>query len=353
MKIVSIVGARPQFVKAAVLSRKISENTNWEEVMVHTGQHFDANMSAVFFEEMSIPAPQYFLGIDSLTREEMIAQMQTEIEKVLQKENPDWVLVYGDTNSTLAGAKAAKANGIKLAHVEAGLRSFDKQMPEELNRIATDELSDLLLVPSNKATANLQLENIQALDNGVVEVGDIMHDALLFYLKKIQHQTISKPKAPFVLLTLHRAANTDSKEVLTRILKAIDNITKEVEVIFPVHPRTRKKMEEWNLSTHATLMEPVGYFQMLNYLQQADLVLTDSGGLQKEAFYVNKFCITLRENTEWTELLDLGVNVLCGSDGAKIAQAYSNFSNRRFGEYPQVYGDGNTAEKIILALNNF
>lgn len=347
MKIVTIVGARPQFIKAAAFSRKLKGLTDWEEVLVHTGQHYDANMSEVFFEEMKIPKPSYHFEIHGIARDEMLEEMQAAIEKVIQKEQPDWVLVYGDTNSTLAGARAAKKRGIKLAHVEAGLRSYNLEMPEEHNRVETDQLSDVLFVPSQNAIDNLEKEGLEK-GREIVNVGDIMCDAVKFYTSA--NADLHSDEA-YALLTLHRAENTDKPETLARLVKTVNKLNEKLPIVWPMHPRTKAKLEELNIPVEVKVMDPVGYLEMLPLIQNSKLVLTDSGGLQKEAFYLNKYCITLRTETEWTELVDLGVNRICGSDEDKVKEAFEYFTNTSFKLMNNPYGKGDTAERIIKFLD--
>lgn len=349
MKIVSIVGARPQFVKAAVLSRKMRELTDWKQVMVHTGQHFDENMSEAFFREMQLPTPDHYLDIHSLPHGAMTGRMLEKVESLLQDERPDLVLVYGDTNSTLAGALAAKKLFIPVAHVEAGLRSFDERMPEEVNRVLTDRLSDLLFIPSQNASRNLEREGVDP--QRVYEVGDIMHDAVKFYSQQSAEQPGDLPEN-FLLLTLHRQENTDDPVVLGDLVNAINELSKEIDVVLPLHPRTRSRLAQFDLHLNARIIEPVGYLPMLKLLKDCRMVLTDSGGLQKEAFYLRKFCITLRTTTEWTELLDLGVNRLCGSNQKKILEAFAHFKDQKFVVDQQPYGEGNTADRIIEVLRS-
>lgn len=351
MKILTIVGARPQFVKAAAFSRKLRELTDWNEVIVHTGQHFDANMSDVFFKEMEIPEPQYRLEINSMDRMPMIEKMQLRIEEVIDTEKPDLVLVYGDTNSTLAGAKAAKAKEVKLAHVEAGLRSYNLDMPEEHNRVETDALSDILFVPSENAIANLEKEGIGE-NHQIHNVGDIMYDAVLYYSGKLKDRDAANlhSHSQYVLLTLHRAENTDNDEVLAKLVKIVNEVAKRLPVVLPVHPRTRKKLESLLIPINATVIDPVGYFDMLRLIKGSHLVMTDSGGLQKEAFYLNKYCITLRTETEWTELVELGVNKICGSDLSLAMEAFEEFMHLPFPKSESPYGNGDTAERIIQVL---
>ncbi len=350
MKIATIVGARPQFVKAAAFSRKLKELTDWNEIIIHTGQHYDANMSEVFFMEMEIPKPDYHLEIHSLPRLAMIEKMELAIIELLEKEKPGLVLVYGDTNSTLAGARAAKNLGIKLAHVEAGLRSYNEQMPEELNRVETDLLSDYLFVPAENAANNLEKENAPG---QIFSVGDIMYDTVKYYSKVAESKgnlTTDFFKNSFVLLTVHRQENTDDEANLKALFKAIDIIVAEKRVVMPLHPRTKKKLAEFGISTKAELIEPVGYFDMLMLIKNAELVMTDSGGLQKEAFYLGKFCITLREETEWVELVEIGANEICGTNPDRILIAYNQFSGLKFNYKQNPYGEGDTAGRIIELL---
>lgn len=349
MKIVTIVGARPQFIKAAAFSRKLNELTNWEEVLVHTGQHYDANMSEVFFEQMKIPKPSYHFEIYGMEREEMLEKMQSAIEGVIEKERPDWVLVYGDTNSTLAGARAAKKHGVRLAHVEAGLRSYNLQMPEEHNRVETDQLSDVLFVPSQNAIDNLKKEGLDA-GTQIVNVGDIMYDAVKFYTSV--NADLNDDES-YALLTLHRAENTDNPETLERLVKTVNKLNDKLPVVWPMHPRTKAKLKELKIPVEVRVVDPVGYLEMLPLIQNSRLVLTDSGGLQKEAFYLNKYCITLRTETEWTELVDLGVNRICGSDEAKVEEAFEYFTNTYFEIKKNPYGSGDTAVRIIDFLRNY
>ena len=350
MKIVTIIGARPQFIKAASLSREILKTANVEEVIVHTGQHFDANMSAVFFEEMQIPKPKYNLNINSLNHGAMTGRMLEEIEVVLVKEKPDWLLVYGDTNSTLAGALAAKKLHIKVAHVEAGLRSFNMSMPEEVNRILTDRISTVLFCPTTEAINNLNNEGYGNIDALVVNVGDIMYDSGLFYSalakKNVKYNTNEK----YVLATIHRAENTDDEVKLRNIFKAFDKVHKTYEVVLPLHPRTKKYLEKYNIKTSVNLIDPVGYLEMISLIKNSIGIVTDSGGLQKEAYFFMKRCFTLRDQTEWVELLKANCNQLIDVKKDYIASLILNklpiipdFSNK-------IYGHGDTSKKIIKIL---
>lgn len=355
-KIVTILGARPQFVKAAVLSRIIQFHKEITEVIVHTGQHFDQNMSDVFFEEMEIPSPNYFLNINGLSHGAMTGQMIEKIEQVLVSEKPNAVIVYGDTNSTLAGALAAQKLHIPIIHIEAGLRSFNLQMPEELNRILTDRMATLLLCPTQTAIANLNNEGFQNFDSKVVLVGDIMKDAVGFYKPKAaQKSNILANSAleenPFVLATIHRQENTDDPLKLKSLFAALDAIHQEQKVVVPIHPRTRKLLAVYQIETQVVLIDPVGYFDMLTLLQHCSLVITDSGGLQKEAYFNQKYCLILREETEWVELVEAGYAVLCGVETQRILSAFIKFKNQMIKENDGIFGN-NVGEKIYQEIRN-
>jgi UDP-GlcNAc3NAcA epimerase len=355
MKIVTIVGARPQFVKAAVLSREFLSHPDIVEIIIHTGQHFDINMSDVFFEEMQIPRPNYFLGINGLNHGAMTGQMLEKIEEVLLKEKPDWVLVYGDTNSTLAGSLAAAKLQIKVAHVEAGLRSFNLGMPEELNRIVTDRVSTLLFCPTQNALDNLDREGYKYLSSKVVYTGDIMEDAAYYYKERAEapKELLDDIKS-FILVTIHRAENTDNPQRLKSIFNALKKISENVDIVLPLHPRTKSMLNKEEIDTgNICILDPVGYLNMIWLLKNCQLVMTDSGGLQKEAYYFNKYCITLREETEWIELVENGYNILAGSDEKNILNIYEQFRDKVFIAKINLYGGGNAAINIIDQLINF
>jgi UDP-GlcNAc3NAcA epimerase len=354
MKVVTVLGARPQFIKAATVSREF-KNASVEEVLVHTGQHFDHNMSQVFFDEMEIPRPHYNLEISGLNHGAMTGRMLEKIEEVLLKEKPDCMLVYGDTNSTLAGALAASKLHIPVAHVEAGLRSFEMKMPEEVNRILTDRISTWLFCPTTTAIKNLEAEGYKNYNCTISLVGDVMFDAVLYYKNKIDtHSTILKKinlqKNPFVLATLHRAENTNDLTRLKQICEALNEISKQIEIILPLHPRTKAFIAKENITLNATVIEPVGYFDMLALLSNCNMVMTDSGGLQKEAYFFEKFCITLRDQTEWVELVENGVNVLAGADKEKILTHFEAVKNKPVNTLTGLYGDGHAALKIVKSL---
>ncbi|RPE00046.1 UDP-N-acetylglucosamine 2-epimerase (non-hydrolyzing) [Aureibaculum marinum] len=352
-KIVTILGARPQFVKAAVLSRIIKEYQQIEEVIVHTGQHFDQNMSDVFFYEMEIPKPKYNLHINRLGHAGMTGQMLIGIEKILLKEQPSAVIVYGDTNSTLAGVIAAKKLGIKVIHIEAGLRSFNMNMPEEINRIATDAISDLLLCPTDVGVANLKKEGINS-SNKVVKSGDIMKDAVAYYSQMANEKsTLCKDlrleKDNFVLATIHRQDNTNSISNLKSIFSGLDQISKTCSVIMPLHPRTKIALEANSIKTAVTTIAPVGYFDMLSLLNNCKLVITDSGGLQKESYYNKKHCIIVREETEWIELVENGFAKTVGSNSLKLVEAFDYFKSKTSDFSKNLYGE-NVGEKMYAEI---
>ncbi len=353
MKIVTIIGARPQFIKAAVVSRVFAASQGVTEIIVHTGQHFDSNMSDIFFEEMCIPKPHYNLNINGLGHGAMTGQMLEKIEEVLKEEKPDWVLVYGDTNSTLAGALAAKKLHIKVAHVEAGLRSFNMDMPEEVNRILTDRISDILFCPTDKAVENLANEGYGNIGCQIVKNGDVMQDAALFYADKCRKPDVDLPDK-FVLCTVHRAENTDNPERLKNIFMALENISGKCKVVFPLHPRTKAKLMGigYDFScSNICFIQPVGYLEMVWLLKNCELVMTDSGGLQKEAYFFGKYCITMRDETEWVELVVNGFNSLVGSNQAMIEDTYATFMNTpKTGFENRLYGNGNAGNKVLDSL---
>lgn len=351
MKIVSIIGARPQFIKCSPVSRELRRRH--EEVLVHTGQHYDYGMSEVFFKELEIPEPDYNLGVGSGTHGRQTGAMLAGIEEVLLKERPDLVLVYGDTNSTIAGALAAAKLHVRVAHVEAGLRSFDRSMPEEINRVLTDHVSDLLFCPTQTAVDNLAREGIV---EGVSLVGDVMADALEYNRKIAEKKSsilerLGLVKGSYLAVTIHRPSNTDDKKHLSDIIGALGEC--DAKVVFPVHPRTMKYMKEYGLleglPPNIMLTEPLGYLDMLKLMSNADKILTDSGGVQKEAYLLKVPCITLRENTEWVETLDTGWNVLVGADRQKILGAIRE--PREDLPHPDIFGQ-NAAKKIMETLQD-
>jgi UDP-GlcNAc3NAcA epimerase len=348
-KIITVVGARPQFVKAATLSRELSK-MGVEEQLLHTGQHFDENMSQVFFDEMEIPRPAFNLDIHGMAHGAMTGKMLEGIEQILLDEKPEGVLVYGDTNSTLAGALAAVKLHIPVIHVEAGLRSFNMQMPEEINRILTDRISSLLLCPTETAVQNLKREGFDVLPAKVVRNGDVMQDAAMYYAETAELRSqILKQHAlkDFVLATIHRQENTDDPEKLRTLIAGLNQINREIQVVLPVHPRTRNLLRMWEIVPEFLMIDPVGYFDMIKLLKYCRMVITDSGGVQKEAFFFGKFCITLREQTEWTELVDHGFNALAGADTGLLTGAFSKFMNSTADFSIDLYGGGKAAERAV------
>jgi UDP-N-acetylglucosamine 2-epimerase len=348
LKVVTVVGARPQFIKAAAFSRELRRHHT--EVLVHTGQHYDAALSDVFFQELALPQPGHHLGVGSAPHGKQTAQMLERLEPVLRDEAPDRVVVFGDTNSTLAGALAAAKLGLPLAHVEAGLRSFDRSMPEETNRIVADHCADLLFCPTETAMAHLAREGLAARAH---LTGDVMYDSLLQHLplaagRSAIMERLGLAPGGYLLCTVHRAANTDDPEALGRILDALAML--EEPVVFPMHPRARLALHSADLETGANVraIEPVGYLEMLALERGARAVLTDSGGVQKEAYLLAVPCVTLREETEWPETLAGGWNVLAGSAPDRIVEAARR--PRPAGEPPQVFGDGRAAWRMVELL---
>ena len=352
MKIVTILGARPQFIKAGSVSREIAKHSEIKEIIVHTGQHFDANMSEIFFDEMKIPKPDYNLGINGKSHGAMTGQMLEKIEAILVEQKPDWVMVYGDTNSTLAGALAASKLHIKIAHVEAGLRSFNMKMPEEVNRILTDRVSSVLFCPTISAVDNLDKEGYKNIATcTLIKNGDVMQDGAFFYAQFAKKPDALHVKGDYILSTIHRAENTDNIERLQSITDALNIIAKEQSIVLPFHPRTKNILAKSRiiLDENIHIIEPVGYLEMIWLIQNAMMIMTDSGGLQKEAFFFHKPCITLRDETEWVELVEHNFNVLAGADRDKIVFTCKEHT---FNDNYDVdlYGMGKASEKIVQTL---
>jgi len=363
VNIATIVGARPQFIKAAAVSRAVAEYNSRSpepalvEKIIHTGQHYDDNMSKAFFDELDIPQPDYNLGVGSGTHAEQTAGMLERIEEVLLSEKPDLVLVYGDTNSTLAGVLAAAKLQIPVAHVEAGPRSFDLRIAEEVNRVLTDRVSSLLFCPTPTTVRNLAAEGIT---DGVYEVGDVMYDCALFYREKsraIESDLLAGlgiGHKSYYLATVHRAENTNEAQRLGGILKGLGEISSgEHPTVLPLHPRTKKMIAEIGLepSEHVRIVEPVSYLQMIVLEANAKIILTDSGGVQKEAYMFSVACITLRDETEWVETVEAGWNVLVGADREKITAAVAQAESARRAEWKSFYGDGRAAERICEIIS--
>jgi UDP-N-acetylglucosamine 2-epimerase len=350
MKIVTIVGARPQFIKAAPVSMAL-QSQGHQEILVHTGQHYDREMSEVFFEEMGLPEPAVNLGIGSASHGRQTGEMLAGIEEVLLDGKPDWTLIYGDTNSTLAGALAAVKLQVPLAHVESGLRSYNRAMPEEHNRVVADHCADLLLCPTGTAVRNLEAEGLR---NGVKLVGDTMFDAVLRFAPIARERStilrdLNLEARGFFLATVHRPYNTDQPEVLARLIQAFGRLRETV--VFPVHPRTRQRLDAAGVPPNVRAIDPVGYVDMLALEQSARVILTDSGGIQKEAFFFGIPCVTLRPETEWVETVAAGWNVVAGSDPDVIVAAAQE---RQWpaGPPPQIFGCGDAASRIVAALDS-
>lgn len=351
MKVLTVIGARPQFIKAAVVS-KVFKSRGISEVIVHTGQHYDNNMSEVFFEQLGIPEPVFNLGVGGGSHGQNTGRMLESIEKVLIAEQPDWLLVYGDTDSTLAGALAAVKLHIPVAHVEAGLRSFNRQMPEELNRILTDHAASMLFAPTITAVRHLANEGIKG--ESVINVGDVMFDAALHYGEKAEKesailQTLGLEKGHYCLATIHRAENTDSPQRLKTIIDGMAYSKKQI--VWPLHPRTKSRMDanSFGLPENVLAIEPVGYLDMVMLEKHAAKIVTDSGGVQKEAFFYQIPCITLRDETEWVELVDAGWNYIVPPVNAEqISDAIR--ADYRQGGSIHPYGEGTAAERIVNKL---
>lgn len=352
MKIITVIGARPQFIKAAAFSHALKSNCNIKEIIIHTGQHFDQNMSEIFFNQLEIPHPDYHLDSGGKSHGTMTAYQLVEIEKILEKENPDFIILYGDTNSTLSGALAASKLRIPIVHIEAGLRSHNMDMPEEINRIITDRMSQLLFCPSNDAKENLIREGYQNFDTEIHIVGDIMLDTFKLF---IEHLEIKKPiEEPYIVCTIHRQENTDKTHKLIEIIEGLNEIAKTSKIIFPMHPRTKKIIRNQKILLNKNLIvtKPMSYINFLSHIKYCDLVITDSGGLQKESYFMKKNCLVIRDETEWNELIFHNFNKLCRVSKEEILKNYNDrFKlNNKF-DLP-LYGDGNAADQIIKILSN-
>ena len=348
MKIASIVGARPQFIKSYSVSEKIQNSDQLSEIVIHTGQHYDKNMSNIFFDEMEIPLPKYNLNINQMDYCSMIEKMIRAIIPILKEERIQGVLVYGDTNSTLSASIASKNLNIPLFHVESGLRSHDRSMYEENNRIITDHLSALLFCPTKNAVSNLRKEKI---NEGVLFTGDIMYDAFLKFSNK-NNSSFRKPFSDYILATIHRRENIISSKKLKIIIEHLNKINETCKVIMPLHPHTKKMMEKSNIKTNINLIDPQGYLSMLSFLKNCKFVITDSGGLQKEAFFARKKCIVVRNQTEWSELINEGVSFL-----SSTKEIYSNYKNilkkNKTSFDSEIYGNGTASEIIVKSIVNF
>jgi len=348
LKIATIIGARPQFIKTAPISEKLNAIDSFSEIIIHTGQHFERRMSNIFFDEMNINEPKYNLNINQDHYGQMIERMVKKINPILIEEKIHGVLVFGDTNSTLAGSISAKQLNLPIFHVEAGLRSFNRVMHEENNRIITDHLSSLLFCPSENAVKNLLEEN---LTDGVMLSGDVMYDVYLKFSSFKDDLDEDLKGSNYILATIHRRENINSAEKLSAIFNNLDKINDRERIIMPLHPHTKQKIEEYKIQSNITFIDPIGYISMLSLLKDCELVITDSGGLQKESFFAKKKCLTVREQTEWIELINQGTNVLCKPEDlknayCKILKEECDFSNN-------FYGDGNASNFIMKSIENF
>ncbi len=349
MIVMTVVGARPEFIQCAPVSRALRQHHR--EYLVHTGQHYDHAMSEVFFDELDLPRPDINLGIGALSNLEQVSRMLLALQPVIGQQRPNWILVYGDTNSTLAGALAGKFMGIPVAHVEAGMRSYNRTMPEETNRILTDHISTVLLCPTPTAVANLARERIT---QNVFLVNDVTTDSLLYNRKRTSLQILNRchlQPGQYYLATVHRASNTDNREALAGILDGFAQL-QETEIVIPTHPRLRQALERFNLpvSANVRLIDPVGYLEMISLTSAARLVLTDSGGLQKEAYVLEVPCVTLRSDTEWVETVETGWNRLVGTDCAQIVSGVQQALTMTPAVHPAIYGDGHAGERIVEVL---
>lgn len=356
-KILSVVGTRPQFIKAAVVSKALAAATSWCRVMVHTGQHYDFGMSSVFFEELGMPSPDHYLGIGSGGHGSQTGRILEAIEGVLIRERPDYVLVYGDSNSTLAGALAAVKLHVPVAHIEAGLRSFNRAMPEEINRVLTDHAADLLFAPTERALSNLQREGIAS--DRVRLVGDVMYDAALYYGEHALAQSrilirLGLAVGSYVLCTIHRAENTDYTDKLSSIVGGLRAVATQLPVVWPLHPRTHRALEAMGLLDPPVegirFIDPVGYLDMLMLEKNSRLIATDSGGVQKEAFFHRVPCVTLRTETEWTELVELGWNRVVSPEGPDCVARAMLQALGAVGAGGSPYGSGDSSRNIARAL---
>lgn len=340
MKICSVIGARPQFIKSAPLSKKLSER-NIEEIIIHTGQHYDKNMSGIFFQQLNIPKEKYNLNINQLSHGAMTGRMIESIEKILLTEKPDYVLVYGDTNSTLAAALAASKLHIKIIHVEAGLRSFNRLMPEEINRLLTDHISEILFCASDDSIKNLTNEGIF---KNVKYVGDIMKDSMIFFGNGNEP---TNEDTSDILVTIHREENVTNIKKLTNIVNSLNELSKNFKICFPIHPSTKKRIDQFNLKLEFETQSPVGFLEMIRKIKATKVALSDSGGLQKETYYLERPCVVLREETEWVELLSDNVNSLCNPEKRMIIDLVQEKIGTKFNYNNDMYGSGNTADNIV------
>tara|TARA_A100001015_G_C15003588_1_gene719657 strand:- start:276 stop:1388 length:1113 start_codon:yes stop_codon:yes gene_type:complete len=362
-KVVTIIGARPQFIKASTVSFELSKSPYLDEITIHTGQHFDKNMSKVFFDEMNLPKPKYHFKSGGLSQGHMTGNLLTKIEDALKNERPDLVLVYGDTNSTLAGSLAASKLNIPIAHIESGLRSYKLSIPEEVNRVTVDHLSSILFCPNDNSVDLLKQENIQKKESPIgvpiiKNVGDVMLDAILYFKKFTENAPIrqnqkikSIMEKKYYLCTIHRPNNTDDKKTLKKIISSLENIAKEHPIILPLHPRTKKQLTIFNIKPkHITIIPPVGYLDMIELMSKSNGIFTDSGGLQKEAYFLQKPCAILLDHTPWTELVKNKFSIIVNTDESLIQKAHTHFFQTKPNFNIELYGNGSASKKITQIL---
>jgi len=361
IKIVTVIGARPQFIKAAALSHALKEKTHFEEVIVHTGQHYDSNMSDIFFKQLNLPEPKYKLNCGSLGHGAMTGLALKEIETILVNEKPNILLVYGDTNATLAGALAASKLHIPIIHIESGLRSFDPLMPEEINRVLTDSVSSILCVPSQTGIENLKREGFPRYNTQeVINTGDIQHDSTILFSNlnlqvnnELEEIIEDCKQTQYLVLTMHRPSNVDEKKKLAKIGELLKKISEKYRIILPIHPRTRQRIKDFELNFNfLDIIEPVGYTDMLNLIKNSSGVITDSGGLQKESYYLKKNTVVLRNSTEWIELISNNSSILA-NEGSSPEKLILHLQKPVNNSTLNTYGDGKSSQKIIEAIENF
>lgn len=357
MKIVTIVGARPQFIKTAMISLAFEKYPDVEEIIVHSGQHFDQNMSEIFFQQMKIKTPKYFLDLNGLSHGAMIGRMIEEIEKILIVEKPNYVVVFGDTNTTLAGAISAKKLNIKIVHIEAGVRNFDEEMPEEANRYLVDRMSNINFCCTSLGVKNLEIEGYfsENINSKVLNHGDVMFDATLHF-KNIAMNDVSFWKSlnlefnKYVLCTIHRASNTDDEEILTSIVNSLNEINKSISVVFPIHPRTKQKINQLNLEMNFKVLNPLGYFEMLQLIENCKYVLTDSGGVIREAYFLRKPSLLVLEQPLWSELVSAEVSLNCKPIEEEIHMAFERLREIKISDTNNIFGNGKAADLIVKSI---